>query len=155
MAQKPPKYSRAVEVYDRLLSLLLAEPEVERPFLVDGGASINDYSDYLFLFGYRPNAEEWVQVSRDAPQGMAPNDIEAVTIGVLIAATDPEHDMARARAKVAEKFRALERVVTRDMTLGLDGVKATIPTHSHQPLHTTKGAEWNLTADVRIETTLA
>lgn len=149
-----PKVSRVPEVYNQLLALILAEPEIEKAFLVDGGAPINDYSDYVVLFGYRPNSEDWVTATRAAPEGMAANDIETISIGVLVAATDAGHDMAAARAKVADKAKAIERVVTRDMSLELPGVVATIPGVSWQPLHTDKGAECNLALDIQVKATL-
>lgn len=149
-----PRYTRLVEVYDTLLDLIGAEPEINPRFLVDGLRSIEDYSDYLFMFGFRPNSDDPVTVDRAATGGLAANDIETITIGVLIAATDPSDNMRAARAKVAEKFGALERVVTRDPTIGLPGVKATIASHIWFPVHTTKGAECNTTVEVRIEVPL-
>lgn len=154
--QRPPKLTRMPEVYDRLLDLLRAELELadDSQRLIDGGASTNDYGDWIFFFGYRPNSEEWVSATRTAPAGLAANDIEIITIGVLVAATKTNHDMRAARALVADKIGALERVVTRDQSLGLSGVQATITGHTSMPLHTTNGAEWNQTADIEIKATL-
>lgn len=149
-----PRLSRVDEVYNTLYDLYQAQPEIEEGFLVDGGASINDFSDYVILFGYRPNAQEWINVDRAAPKGFDANDAETVTIGVLIAAVSPEDDMRGARARASEKFAALERVVTSDPRLGLSGVKAFIDSHAWMPLHTTKGAECNIAVDIRVEVML-
>lgn len=149
-----PKLTRVPEIHDTLFDLYKAQPEIDEKCLVDGGASVNDYSDYVILFGYRPTAQEWINVNRAAPRGLVSNDIETVTIGVLIAAVNAGHDMRAARARAAEKLGALERVLTTDPHLGLSGVKAVIDSHAWMPLHTSKGAECNIAVDVKVEVTL-
>lgn len=148
------RVTRVPEVYNQLFDLYQAAPEIEAGFLVDGGATVNEFGDYVILFGYRPNAQEWVNVDRGAPGGMAANDQETVTIGVLIAAVNAQDNMRAARARAAEKFAALERIVTEDPRLGLSGVKAVIDSHAWMPLHTSKGAECNIAVDVKITVTL-
>lgn len=149
-----PRITRVPEVYNQLLDLYRAEPEIDAKFLIDGWATVNDISDYMVYFGYRHNAQEWINVDRVATAGLQANDIETVTIGVLIAAVHPTHDMRAARDKAAEKFAALQRIVTRDPRLGLSGVKAVIDSHAWQPLHTKNGAECDISVDVKIEVTL-
>jgi hypothetical protein len=149
-----PRITRVPEVYNQLLDLYRAEPEIDPHFLMDGWATVNDISDYLIFFGYRHNAQEWINVGRAATAGLDAQDIETVTIGVLIAAVHPTHDMRAARDKAASKFAPLQRIVTVTPNLGLSGVKATIDSHAWQPLHTTKGAECDIAVDVKIEVTL-
>lgn len=154
MAARPPRLTRVPEVYSALFDLVAAEPEIDTAVLVDGGRTINDYVGYVVMFGYRPNSDEWVRVTRESPRGMAGNDIETISIGVLVAVTDRDDNMANARALAAEKMRAVERVATTNLTLGLSGVTARITDQAWMPLHTDKGAECNVTFDVEITAAL-
>jgi hypothetical protein len=151
---RPAKHTRAMEIYDHLFDLFAAEPEIDMRALLDGGRQTNDYNDYIIFFGYSPNTDQMVTVARTAPDGLAANDEETITIGLLFAATNPKDDMRAAKARVREKFAALERVVTRQPNLGLSGVTATIAGQVWLPLHTDKGAEFNLTVDVQIKALL-
>jgi hypothetical protein len=148
------RHTRVPEILEQLIESLKIQPEIEPQQVVDGAVSLNDYANYVIFVGYRPNSEEWISVKRDAPEGMTSSDKETITIGILFAATNAEHDMSASRALVAEKFGALERLVTEDMTLGLGGVTATIASHAWLPLHTTKGAECNLAVDLRVDALL-
>jgi hypothetical protein len=143
-----------MEVYDHLFDLFAAQPEIDATALLDGGKTTNAYNDYIIFFGYTPNTDEMVTVTRTAPNGLAANDDEVVTIGVLICATDPADKMRVAKTRVQSKLAALERVVTRDPTLGLRGITAKMGPQTWLPLHTDKGAEFNLTADVEIKVAL-
>jgi hypothetical protein len=149
------RQTRVPEILEQILVLLKAQPEVEPEHVVDGQVSLNDYANYVIFVGYRPTATEWITVTRDAPEGMDSSDKETITIGILFAATDPEHDMSKARALVAEKLGALERIVTEDMTLELGGgISAVIAAHAWHPIHTSKGAECEVSVDLRVEALL-
>jgi len=148
------RYTRVPEVLDTIVELLKSQSEIDPKQVVDGGASLNDYANYVIFVGYRPNADEWISVTRRAPEGFVSNDKETITIGFLFAATNPEHNMAEARALVAEKLGALERIVTEDMTLGLSGISTVIASHAWLPLHTSKGAECNVSVDLLVEALL-
>lgn len=148
------RQTRVPEILETLLELLKSQPEIDPKQVIDGGASLNEYANYVIFVGYRPNADEWISVTRRAPEGFVSNDKETITVGLLFAATDPTHDMSAARALVAEKLGALERIVTEDMTLGLSGVTAVVASHAWLPLHTTKGGECNVSVDLLVEAML-
>jgi hypothetical protein len=148
------RQTRVPEILEALLELLKSQPEIDPKQVVDGGASVNEYDNYLIFVGYRHNADEWISVTRRAPEGFVSNDKETITIGFLFAATNPEHDMSAARALVAEKLGALERIVTEDMTLGLSGVTAVIASHAWLPMHTENGGECNVSVDLLVEALL-
>jgi hypothetical protein len=149
-----PRLTRVSEIYDTLFDQYRAQPEIDGRFLVDGATPLNDYADYVIMFGYRPNAAQWVTVDREATAGLAANDIETIVITVLVAAVDPLNNMRAARAKATEKLAALERIVTSNPTLGLTGVKAAVDSHAWVAVHSSKGAECIVTVDLRIEVTL-
>jgi hypothetical protein len=148
------RHTRVPEILETLIESLKSQPEIDPAQVVDGGVSLNDYANYVIFVGYRPTADEWISVTRRAPEGIVSNDKETMTIGFLFAATNPEHNMSAARALVAEKLGALERIVTEDMTLGLSGVTAVIASHAWLPLHTSKGGECNVSVDLQVEVLL-
>lgn len=148
-------HTRVPELVDVLLERIGAQPEVEPRALVDGARTVKDYADYIIFVGFRPDSEQWISVERIAPQGLRAHDTETVTLGVLIAVCNTDDDMAAARRRAGEKLAAVERVLTEDMTLGMGrGVRATIASAAWMPLHTTKGAECNVSVDVRVEVLL-
>jgi len=147
-------HTRVPDVVDALLALMKAQPEIDEGMVIDGAVSLNDYENYVIFVGYRLGTEEWISVERGS-RGLRPNDQEIVTLGVMIAATDPDHDMHLARGVVAEKLGALERIVTDDPNIGLgNGVTAGIASMSWQPLHTDKGAECNVAVELAIKVVL-
>lgn len=147
------RLSRVDEVYNQLLDLYRAEPEINPNHVIDGWAKINDFADYVVLFGYRPTADAAIDVER-ATEGLAANDVETVTLGAMVAAVNAKQDMRAARARATEIMAALERVVTTKPRLGLTGVKATISGHTWKLLYTDKGAECDIAVDITVEVTL-
>ena len=149
-----PRLTRVDEIYNTLLDLYREQPEIDGRFVIDGGASTNDFNNDYVFFGFRPGAEEWITIDRQATAGMAANDIETVIIPVLISAVDPQDNMRTARANATTKLSVLERIVTKDPKLGLGGVKAVVDSHAWRPVHTTNGAECNIFVDIKVEVTL-
>jgi hypothetical protein len=149
------KFTRVPEVLADLASLVAAQPDVDQQALIVGGKTVNEYLDYIVFLGYRPLSEEWVASTREAPRGLQANDAETVTVGVLVAATNGDDDMVKAIQRVGEKVHAIERVVTENPTLRIGkGVTATIGDMAWQPLHTPKGAECNVTFDIKVKVLL-
>lgn len=148
--------SRVNEIVAALLAGVKAQPEVEPVAVVDGGKYVGDYRDYIIFICYRPNADEYITVSRQAPRGLQANDLERVTIGFMVCAKDANGDMSVARDRATEKLGALERFVTETQKLGLSGgVKAAMgESMGWLTLHTDKGAECNIAGDVTVDVTL-
>jgi hypothetical protein len=148
------KHTRVPEISEEFESQVRAQPEIEDSALIIGGRVTNDYHDYIVFLGYRPGTDEWITSARAAPGGQRPNDSETITYGVLVAVTDRDDNMVAARRRAGEKLRAIERVVTENMTLGMSGVNATMGNAAWLPLHTDKGAECNVSVDVIIKALL-
>jgi hypothetical protein len=149
------KHTRVPEVLIALTELTKAQPEVEPAAVITGGKQVNDYRDYIVFIGFHPISEEWVMSTRQAPRGLAANDSETVTVGMLIAAADGDDDMTNAIQRAREIVGAVERVVTGDSHLGLgNDVTATVGDMAWRPLHTDKGAECNVVFDITVKVLL-
>lgn len=149
------KLTRVPDVIIELSALIAAQDEIDARAVIVGGRSVNEYLDYIVFVGYNPISEEWVASTRDAPRGFRANDGEVITLGMLIAATDSNDDMTAALRRAGQKVAAVERVITENPTLGLgSGVTATVGNMAWQPLHTTKGAECNVTFDITAKVLL-
>lgn len=148
--------TRVNEIIDAILAGVRAQPEVEQVAVLDGGKYVSDYRDYIIFIGYRPNADEFITVSRTAPQGVRSNDSERVTVGWMVCAKDGNGDMKVARDRATEKLSSLERFVTENQKLGLGGgVKAAMgQSVSWLTIHTNKGAECNIAGDVTVDVLL-
>jgi hypothetical protein len=149
------KQTRVPEVLVALTELVAAQEEIDPVAVITGGKAVNDYRDYIVFVGYHPISEEWVMSTRDAPKGLRANDGETVTVGMLVAVTNGDDDMVKAIQRAREKVGAVERVVTENPNLGLGkGVTATVGDMGWMPLHTTKGAECNVSFDVTVKVLL-
>lgn len=150
----PARLTRVPEVLDTLIELIRAAPEVEAESVLDGVRKVNDFRPYLIIVGYRPDAEADIDSERAAPRGLVSNDEETLTIGVLISGFDGNGIAKTARDITAAKLVVVHGIVTRQPTLGLDGVTATIRSGGWQQLPSGKGFEVNVRADITVKTLL-
>lgn len=145
------RLSRVPEVFDALLDLIRADPDIEEVAVLDGPRRVNDFRPYVIMVGFRPGADSDITTTRTAPNGLQANDQESITIGVVISAFDGNGVVKTARDLAAAKLAVLERIVTTNLRLGLSGVKATIGSASWQQMPTEKGYEVSIQQDITVE----
>lgn len=150
----PERLSRVPEILDTLIALLRAHPDVEEPAVLDGAQTVNDFRPYLIIVGFRPNADADIDVDREAPRGLVPNDQETATIGVLISGYDGNAVTKTARDVAAAKLAVLHGILTTNPKLGLTGVTAVARSGAWQQLPSGKGVEVNVRVDIVVKAML-
>jgi len=155
MASTSVMESKVPDIVLALYGIVKAQPDIAETAVILGSMYVNDYHDYLVYVGHRPNAEATVPATRESPAGYRLNDIETAPIPILLAATDPDHDMAAALVRVRDIQTVVVHAIQEDMTLGLGkSVTASLGGMNWQLLHTDKGAEANLWFDVEVKAAL-
>lgn len=147
----PSRPSRVPEVFDALFDLIRVDPDIDEAALLDGPRRVNDFRDYVIMLGFRPGGESDISTTRTAPGGYRANDVETITIGVVISAHDGNGVIRVARDRAAAKLAVLERIITTKIDLGLSGVKATLGGSEWQQMPTAKGFEVSIRQDITVE----
>lgn len=147
----PPRLSRVPEVFDALVDLIRADPDIDEVAVLDGPRRVNDYRPYVIMVGFRPGSDSDISATREAPGGHVSNDIETITIGLVISAHDGNGVVRAARDLAAAKLAVVERIITTNIRLGLSGVKAILGPSAWQQMPTEKGFEVSISQDITVE----